>query len=185
MSLVNLNLKTRRENRNSRKRNEKECDDTYRINRDDLSSRTLLSSSSSSSPSPPLPFSLLLGSRSHVGSRIDRKTRRILSTSLIEASLSLPETVSCETEREKLVADTCCTDIRHVFRVRCARALVHEREMGEERWEEGGGGEGGYRRAIKLLFADLRRVASHDIDIAMNQSNQTISGSRSISKIRE
>lgn len=49
----------------------------------------------------------------------------------------------------------------------------------------GGGGEGGYRRAIKPLFADLRRVASHDIDIAMNQSNQTISGSRSISKIRE
>lgn len=41
-SLVNLNLKTRRD-REDRKRNEKECDDTYGINRDDLSSRTLLS----------------------------------------------------------------------------------------------------------------------------------------------
>lgn len=173
MSLVNLNLKTRREREvRSRKRNEKECDDTYRINLDDLSSRTLLSSSSSSFSPSPLFF---LPSRLTITRRLADRSK---NTFLIEASLSLPETVSCETEREKLVAGTCCTDIRHVFRVRCARALVHERQRGEERGER-------YRRAIKPLFADLRRVASHDIDIAMNQSSQTIPGLRSISKIRD
>lgn len=123
-SLVNLNLETRRDREDrSRKRNEKECDDTYGINRDDLSSRTLLSFFLILL----LPLSLFLDS--HVGSI--EKHRRLLSRPLFT------ETVSCETEREKLVAGTCCTDIRHVFRVRCARALVHERQRGEE-----GGGRG-------------------------------------------
>lgn len=150
-SLVNLNLETRRDREDrSRKRNEKECDDTYGINRDDLSSRTLLSFFLILL----LPLSLFLDS--HVGSI--EKHRRLLSRPLFT------ETVSCETEREKLVAGTCCTDIRHVFRVRCARALVHERQRGEEGGGRRGGGGGIAARLSR--YSRICVASRHTISIS-------------------
>lgn len=150
--------------------NGKECDDTCRINRvsrNDLSSRTLLYSSSSSSSSFPSPFfyfflSTFSATITHrLADRSENTTHPLdifSRLSLIKASLSsLPETVSCETEREKLVAGTCCTDIRHVFRVRCARALVHERR----------GGTGG--RGIAALLSRYSRIcvaSRHTISIS-------------------